>query len=224
MHHAVKLWYSIDNPGLVGSYAVYLPSWTHMNSVRLLTQPYYIGPMQTTFTHTQHMHCIIMLVHNSFLNVLRFDVFIAQQIWLLCIFITQQIWLLYIFITQQIWLPLDFLIINWGRSITWNSLYTCSGWAATISRVIFDVFIVTVFSMSDSTRLLKGNKPCLNLYYYTTHACTSRMLMLSHLYLFPCKILTGLGTAQSLITIASVREESSAMIGNDTKSSRLTKA
>ena len=34
MHHAVKLWYSVDNPGEVGSTAVYPPSWIRINSVR----------------------------------------------------------------------------------------------------------------------------------------------------------------------------------------------
>ena len=42
MHHAVKLWYGVDNQGKVGSTTVYPPSWIRVNSVRirLLTQPY----------------------------------------------------------------------------------------------------------------------------------------------------------------------------------------
>ena len=39
MHHAMKLWYGIDNPGEVGSTAVYLPSWIPSTLyVRLLAQ------------------------------------------------------------------------------------------------------------------------------------------------------------------------------------------
>ena len=33
MHHIVKLRYGVDNPCEVGSTAVYLPSWIHVNSV-----------------------------------------------------------------------------------------------------------------------------------------------------------------------------------------------
>ena len=36
MHHAVKLWYGIDNLGEVGYTAVYPPSWIRVDSVRLL--------------------------------------------------------------------------------------------------------------------------------------------------------------------------------------------
>ena len=33
MHHTVKLRYSVDNPGQVGSTPVYLPSWIRVNTV-----------------------------------------------------------------------------------------------------------------------------------------------------------------------------------------------
>ena len=33
-HHTVKLSYGVDNPGEVGSTAVYPPSWIRVNSVR----------------------------------------------------------------------------------------------------------------------------------------------------------------------------------------------
>ena len=34
MYHTVKLSYGVDNPGEVGSIAVYPPSWIRVNSVR----------------------------------------------------------------------------------------------------------------------------------------------------------------------------------------------
>ena len=41
MHHTMKLWYSVDNPGEVRSTAVYLPSWIPSTLyIRLLAQPY----------------------------------------------------------------------------------------------------------------------------------------------------------------------------------------
>ena len=46
------------------------------------------------------------------------------------------------------------------------------------------------------------------------HCQLHSLLLLSHLYLVPSKILTGLDTAQSSITIASDRDPS-AMIGKD---------